>query len=71
MMSTRNAAGSQSAANEKFYEHQDYTMNPDKSKEEIHRNPIRFHRQPDQLQPTRSSTQIVVQLIRHQGERVG
>ena len=52
MVTTKNAAGSITpAASRKTFQsdYQDYTMNPDKSKEKIHRSPVRLQRHPDQL----------------------
>ena len=55
MRKTKNAAGFSSPAASKSTQknsYQDYTINPDESKEGIHRNPIRLHRQPDTLPAT-------------------
>ena len=55
MQKTTNAAGVVKPAASKQTNqnsNQDYTINPDKRKGEIHRNPIHLHRQPDNLPPT-------------------
>ena len=53
MRKTTNAAGfSSPAASEKPNNYQDYTINSDKSKGEIHRRPVLLHRHPDDLPST-------------------